>query len=428
MPKYLDLFAGAGGLSEGFTRAGYEPVAHVEMDIAACYTLRTRAAYHWLKKENKLDTYNQYLNGLMTRDKFYKEIPQNILDTVLNYEISSDTLPQIFADVDKLLNGEKLDLIIGGPPCQAYSLAGRSRSETKMVGDKRNYLYKYYAEFLKRYKPKYFVFENVLGLLSAKDEDGTLHFENMQRLFEEYGYSTEFQPLNASDYGVLQNRKRIILIGKLGKGEKNFYPEIEKTTSIYTVGELFRDLPPIQAGGGTVTPVPTKHYTGSYLYDSGIKEHNKAPVTFHQARPNTAQDLEIYKIVVKTWNKSQERIAYTDLPPRLQTHNNKTCFLDRFKVVAKNLTCAQTVVAHICRDGHYYIHPDIKQNRSLTPREAARIQTFPDNYYFESASGKPSRTLAYKQIGNAVPVLLAYKIAKALFASFPPENSDEQTE
>ena len=414
MPKYLDLFAGAGGLSEGFTRAGYEPVAHVEMDVAACYTLRTRAAYHWLKKENKLDIYNRYLNGLISRDEFYKEIPQLILDTVLNYEISSDTLPQIFEDVDKLLNGEKLDLIIGGPPCQAYSLAGRSRSETKMVGDKRNYLYKYYAEFLQKYQPKYFVFENVLGLLSAKDEDGTLHFDNMQTLFEEYGYSTEFQPLNASDYGVLQNRKRIILIGKLGRGEKNFYPEIVKATSVHKVGELFRDLPSIQAGGGTVTPVATNTYTGEYLTKAGIKEYDAEPVTFHQARPHTKQDLEIYRIVVDTWNKTRTRIAYTDLPAHLRTHNNTKCFLDRFKVVAGNLTCAQTVVAHICRDGHYYIHPDIKQNRSLTPREAARIQTFPDNYYFESASGKPSRTLAYKQIGNAVPVLLAYRIAEAL--------------
>ena len=414
MPKYLDLFAGAGGLSEGFTRAGYEPVAHVEMDVAACYTLRTRAAYHWLKRENKLDIYNRYLNGVITRDQFYKEIPQNVLDTVLNYEISSDTLPQIFEDVDKLLNGEKLDLIIGGPPCQAYSLAGRSRSETKMVGDKRNYLYKYYAEFLQKYQPKYFVFENVLGLLSAKDEDGTLHFDNMQKLFEEYGYSTEFQPLNASDYGVLQNRKRIILIGKLGRGEKNFYPEIVKATCAHKVGELFCDLPSIHAGEGSVTPVATNTYTGKYLTEAGIKEYDTEPVTFHQARPHTEQDLEIYRIVVDTWNKTKTRIAYTDLPAHLRTHNNTKCFLDRFKVVAGNLTCAQTVVAHICRDGHYYIHPDIKQNRSLTPREAARIQTFPDNYYFESASGKPSRTLAYKQIGNAVPVLLAYRIAEAL--------------
>ena len=425
MPKYLDLFAGAGGLSEGFTRAGYEPMAHVEMDVGACYTLRTRAAYHWLKKENKLDIYNRYLNGLMTRDEFYNEIPKSVLDTVLNYEISSDTLPQIFDDVDKILGGHKLDLIIGGPPCQAYSLAGRSRSETKMVGDKRNYLYKYYAECLRRYRPKYFVFENVLGLLSAKDEDGSLHFENMRRLFAEYGYSTEFRPLNASDYGVLQNRKRIILIGKLGTEEKDFYPEIPKSASDHKVGELFCDLPSIPAGGGTITPISTNPYTGKYLIEAGIKEYDSEPVTFHQARPNTKQDLEIYRIVVDTWNKTKTRIAYTDLPEHLRTHNNTKCFLDRFKVVAGNLTCAQTVVAHICRDGHYYIHPDIKQNRSLTPREAARIQTFPDNYYFESASGKPSRTLAYKQIGNAVPVLLAYKIAQAMQNCFLPENDSE---
>lgn len=413
MPKYLDLFAGAGGLSEGFTRAGYEPVAHVEMDVAACYTLKTRVAYHWLKKENKLDIYERYLNGQITRDEFYSEIPEQVLGTVLNYEISTDSLPDIFKDVDALLNGEKLDLIIGGPPCQAYSLAGRSRSETKMVGDKRNYLYKHYAEFLKKYEPEYFVFENVLGLLSAKDEDGSLHFENMQKLFKEYGYSTEFLPLNASDYGVLQNRKRIILIGKKGD-HKDFYPNIPKANSVHKVGELFCDLPSIRAGGGTITPVATKHYTGKYLFDSGIKEYDEEPVTFHQARPNTKQDLEIYRIVVETWNKAKTRVAYTDLPEELRTHNNTSCFLDRFKVVAGNLTCAQTVVAHICRDGHYYIHPDIKQNRSLTPREAARIQTFPDNYYFESASEKPSRTLAYKQIGNAVPVLLAYRIAEAL--------------
>ena len=422
MPKYLDLFAGAGGLSEGFTRAGYEPVAHVEMDKAACFTLRTRAAYHWLKKENKLEIYNRYLNGLMTRDEFYNEIPKSVLGTVLNYEISSDTLPQIFEDVDNLLNGENLDLIIGGPPCQAYSLAGRSRSETKMVGDKRNYLYKYYAEFLKKYTPKYFVFENVLGLMSAKDEDGSLHFENMQKLFEEYGYSTEFRPLNASDYGVLQNRKRIILIGKLGKGQKDFYPEIAKVTSAHKVGELFCDLPPIQAGSGTIKPVATNPYTGKYLVAAGIKEYDTEPVTFHQARPHTEQDLRIYKIVVETWNKQKTRVAYTDLPEALRTHNNTKCFLDRFKVVAGNLTCAQTVVAHICRDGHYYIHPDVRQNRSLTPREAARIQTFPDNYYFESVTGKPSRTLAYKQIGNAVPVRLAYHIACALLEKFAEEK------
>ena len=417
MPKYLDLFAGAGGLSEGFIRAGYEPVAHVEMDAAACYTLKTRAAYHWLKKQQNLVPYTRYLKGEISRTDFYDLIPEEILGTVLNYEISQETLPSIFKDIDALLGNEKLDLIVGGPPCQAYSIAGRARSENKMVGDKRNYLYKLYAESLKKYQPKYFVFENVLGLLSAKDEDGTLHFDNMRKLFKTCGYTTDFRPLNASDYGVLQNRKRIILIGY--RGEKtDFYPEIPVVKSKHKVGELFCDLPPIKAGEGVITPVETAHYTGKYLFSSKIKEYDKEPVTFHQARPNTAQDLEIYRIVVDTWNKSKTRIAYTDLPERLRTHNNTKSFLDRFKVVAGNLTCAQTVVAHISRDGHYFIHPDIRQNRSLTPREAARIQTFPDNYYFESVTGKPSRTLAYKQIGNAVPVCLAYSIADALLVRF----------
>lgn len=417
MPKYLDLFAGAGGLSEGFIRAGYEPAAHVEMDVAACYTLKTRAAYHWLKKQQNLVPYTRYLKGEISRTDFYSLIPEDILGSVLNYEISKETLPSIFKDIDVLLGNEKLDLIVGGPPCQAYSIAGRARSENKMVGDKRNYLYKLYAEFLKKYQPKYFVFENVLGLLSARDEDGTLHFDNMRTLFKKCGYTTDFRPLNASDYGVLQNRKRIILIGY--RGEKtDFYPEIPVVKSKHKVGELFCDLPPIKAGEGVITPVETAHYTGKYLFSSKIKEYDKEPVTFHQARPNTAQDLEIYRIVVDTWNKSKTRIAYTDLPEQLRTHNNTKSFLDRFKVVAGNLTCAQTVVAHISRDGHYFIHPDIRQNRSLTPREAARIQTFPDNYYFESVTGKPSRTLAYKQIGNAVPVCLAYSIADALLVRF----------
>ena len=103
MPKYLDLFAGAGGLSEGFVRAGYEPIAHVEMDVAACYSLKTRAAYHWLKKNNKLNIYTQYLNGEISRNEFYEKIPKSVLNSVLNYEISEETLPAIFAEIDAML-------------------------------------------------------------------------------------------------------------------------------------------------------------------------------------------------------------------------------------------------------------------------------------------------------------------------------------
>ena len=126
-------------------------------------------------------------------------------------------------------------------------------------------------------------------------------------------------------------------------------------------------------------------------------------------------------MAVKRWTQDHQRIRYTDLPENLKTQKNTESFLDRFKVVAADEKVSQTVVAHICKDGHYYIHPDIEQNRSLTPREAARLQTFPDDYFFECIRGGFSRTTAYKQIGNAVPVRLAYCIAQALLSEFEEE-------
>ena len=415
MPNYLDLFAGAGGLSEGFWRAGFEPIAHIEMDRAACFTLKTRVAYKWLQDHGQAAIYHQYLAQEIIRDEFYAYVPDDVLGTVLNCEISQDNLQAVFDDVDHCLNVEHLDLIVGGPPCQAYSIVGRARSATGMIGDGRNYLYTLYAEFLERYHPRYFVFENVLGLLSARDEDGRLYFDMMQERFAECGYSVEYRVLNAKDYGVLQNRKRIILIGKYGDYH-GFYPVIEEIHPGCSVSEVLSDLPPVAAGEGVPGLVDTLPYHGQYLYDAHLKTMDGEPVTLHWARPNTEQDLEIYRIAVDEWNKSRKRIRYTDLPARLQTHKNNKAFLDRFKVVSQELPYSQTVVAHISKDGHYYIHPSRKQNRSLTPREAARLQTFPDDYYFESVSGIPSRTTAYKQIGNAVPVRLAESVARAMNA------------
>jgi DNA (cytosine-5)-methyltransferase 1 len=341
--KFLDLFAGAGGLSEGFIRAGFSPVAHVEADQAACFTLRTRMAYHWLKARDRSEQYNDYLRGNISRSELYSLVPDRPVNSVINTEISKDSLSEIFRKTDELLDDARLDLIIGGPPCHAYSIIGSSSDKKRMKGDRRNYLYVYYTEFLKRYRPSWFVFENVSGLLSAKDEDGNLYFDNMRSLFHDAGYETEFMTLAAEEYGVLQSRKRIILLGKRGKSS-GFYPELAKWHPGVKVSEVFRDLPPLRAG----------------------------------------------------------------------THRHRDSFLDRFKVVAAELQYSHTVVAHIAKDGHYYIHPDIEQNRSLTPREAARLQTFPDDYFFESASGVPQRTPTFRQIGNAVPVLLARNIAEKL--------------
>ena len=176
---------------------------------------------------------------------------------------------------------------------------------------------------------------------------------------------------------------------------------------------FFSDLPSIEAGEGSAGPCSMELHYHQWLRDTGIRNET-LPVTLHQARTNNEQDREIYRRAVKLWNEKESRLQYNELPERLQTHKNRNSFLDRFKVVAGNSLYSHTIVAHIAKDGHHYIHPDIDQNRSLTPREAARLQTFPDDYYFESCSGKPSRTPAYRQIGNAVPVLLAQKVAEKL--------------
>jgi len=225
--NYIDLFAGAGGLSEGFVSSGFTPIAHLEMDSHACDTLKTRITYHYLKANKQLDIYNNYLQEKITKEELYSAIPQEELDTVICDKIGSSTIDAIFEKINDLKKNKKIDLIIGGPPCQAYSLVGRSRDSNRMKYDSRNYLFKYYADFLKKYKPEYFVFENVTGLLTAGN-----YFEQMKTLFEskEVGYSISWQVLDAMDYDVLQKRKRVIVIGKRGNNKFEF-PELEKTVN-----------------------------------------------------------------------------------------------------------------------------------------------------------------------------------------------------
>ena len=413
--NFLDLFAGAGGLSEGFIRAGFNPVAHIESNMAACFTLRTRAAYHWLKARNQEETYLDYLNRRMSRESFYNQVPTNIINSVIHAEIGKNQ-ESIFNTIDNLLQRKKVDLIIGGPPCQAYSIIGRSNAKNGMRDDARSYLYRDYAEFLKYYKPSYFVFENVTGLLSAKNKHNVSYLTKMQKLFKEYGYETEYKVLSAKNHGVLQNRKRIIIVGKLGN-KTGFYPDLKHWKSDVEVAEVFADLPTLNAGEGDSGPCQVKQYDGRWLYDAKIKDDD-FPVTWHQSRPNHERDLEIYKFATNLWDTEKARLSYNDLPSQLKTHKQTVAFLDRFKVVAGDLPYSHTIVAHIAKDGHYYIHPDIKQNRSITPREAARLQSFPDDYFFEGTAEKPSRTAAFTQIGNAVPVLMAHTLAEKIMETW----------
>ncbi len=410
--RFIDLFAGCGGLSEGFIQAGYTPVAHVEMDKAACYTLKTRSAFHWLLENKQANIYEKYLMGEMTRTDLYNQIPKEILKSVINEEIEDDSLLNIFNQIDLLSKGERIDLIVGGPPCQAYSLIGRAKDANGMKGDKRNYLFRYYAKFLEHYSPKLFVFENVLGLLSAKDESGMRYLDMMLNEFKTLGYKTVYKLLSANEYGVPQKRKRIILIGKREAEQKYNFPDITLMPYRFTVKEMITNLPYLTSGSESA-PFKTKGRNRQALKETRVAD-SMFPITQHAARPQTNRDLEIYRSAVQLWDNEQKRLSYNDLPKELRTHKNNSSFLDRFKVVAANLSCCHTIVAHIARDGHYYIHPDVTQNRSLSVREAARLQTFPDNYYFEGTKERQFRTAAFRQIGNAVPVLLAWRIAKAI--------------
>jgi len=287
---------------------------------------------------------------------------------------------------------------------QAYSIVGRARKD--MEKDPRNHLYKHYVKFLEKYNPNMFVFENVPGILSAKNGE---YLNKFFKAVKNAGYKVAIPPknhLNAKDFGVLQDRKRVIIIG--WKKELNLkYPEFETTEhSFQILKDLFSDLKPLKNGQGTLNAVAYAKPTTEYLKQTDIRNGLEF-VTQHIVRSNNDNDLEIYQIAIEKWNNGK-RLNYSELPKRLIKHSNTDSFVNRFQVV-NGKGVSHTVVAHIAMDGHYYIHPDKKQNRSISVREAARIQSFPDDYFFEG-----SRTAAFKQIGNAVPPLMAQKIAEKI--------------
>lgn len=413
---FIDLFAGAGGLSEGFIRAGFTPIAHIEMKKDACNTLKTRSAFHYLKENGKLSVYEKYLRTKKEGTDgsvLWSQVPSEVTDAAICATIGENTIGEIFSRVDRLKRDKSVDLIIGGPPCQAYSVAGRARMGKAVEDDPRNDLYKYYVQFLERYSPKMFVFENVLGIITAKRGEP---FADLKKMVNDLGYDMDSKVQIASQHGVLQNRQRVIIVGwKKSHSDKCGYPNIPIEDMPYQVmRDLFADLPERKAGEGSLCE--TISYTKPlsemvYLDKSNIRGVFDF-TTQHVARPTNDNDRQIYKIAVDMWRNGKRRLNYAELPSNLQKHKNKKTFLNRFSVVDPD-GCCHTVVAHIAMDGHYYIYPTLNPTldnvRSITVREAARLQSFPDDYYFEG-----SRTSALMQIGNAVPVLLAQKIAESI--------------
>lgn len=408
------MFAGAGGLSEGFFRNDFNFIAHIEKDAYASKTLETRALYYDLKNNDMLDLYYEYLKGDITRDQLFeetKEFSKDISSGVLNVEVSEKTEQSLIEGIQermKSLHIRKVDIMIGGPPCQAYSIMGRSRDPNGMEEDPRNYLYKHYMSFIKTFRPDFFIFENVPGIFSAKK--GTI-INDMIECINKMGYYTEHKILDAADFFVLQKRKRVVLMG--WHSDNGFkYPDFTRKQHSYNVSNLLEDLPPLQSGEGCDGVQDYIRPPNRYLKDSKIR-NQKDVLIQHNARKHNERDREIYRQAITAWKNDGRRLKYPQLIDELKTHKNQKSFDDRFKVVAEDLPFAHTVVAHISKDGHYYIHPDINQARSLTVREVARIQSFPDNYKFEGP-----RTSQYVQIGNAVPPLMAEAIAMEIRKMF----------
>ncbi len=389
--NFIDLFAGCGGLSEGFYKQGFNALAHVEIDPTACKTLRTRMKYYGYK---------------------------NADDAVLEIDITRD---DVIDCINKAVNEQTVDVIIGGPPCQAYSSLGRAKDDNAMQDDPRNYLFESYVKVLNYYMPKFFVFENVTGMLTAKINGEHIVNKIVASLGE--NYKVKFDPqmnvLNSANYGVPQIRKRVIIIGvrkDIDIEPEEMYASIIKThfdpemsqeerkglKKYVTVRDAIEELPSLRPGEGK-TSVPFKYsMNNEFLKKIGSKKLDY--LMDHVARNHNEMDIKRYTIMAKEhWTFQEMLEKREDL-----RHEKARVFGNSYTVQWWDLP-SKTIIAHLYKDGNQFIHPDYKQGRTFTVREAARIQSFPDDFVFEGA-----RTDQFKQIGNAVPPLFAEAIAKGM--------------
>jgi DNA (cytosine-5)-methyltransferase 1 len=386
---FIDLFAGCGGLSEGFYKQGFKALTHVEIDHFACETLKTRMKYYG-----------------------YSDLESSVLEM----DITRD---DIIKKIESAVNDENVDLIIGGPPCQSFSTLGRAKDENGMNNDPRNFLFESYVKVLNRFKPKIFVFENVTGLLTAKLNGKLIVSKILKELGRNYNLieNPNDMVLNSADYGVPQIRKRVIIIGvrkDVKISPESVYKSIIKTHTseeeckinglekYITVKDAIEELPKLKPGGGQKNIEFIPKIENDFL--KKIRPQSKIILSDHIARNHN--DLDVKRYVEMSKNKWDFTTLLTKKPEL--NHIKERVFNNSYTVQLWDKP-ARTIIAHLYKDGNQFIHPDYKQGRTITPREAARLQSFPDDFAFEG-----SKTQQYKQIGNAVPPLFAEAIAKAV--------------
>lgn len=397
--RSIDLFAGCGGLMDGFEESGaFDTIAAVEWEKVPCQNLENRLRKKWK----------------------YNDASERVLcfDIQRTEELFSGWAndPQYGSSVglDRLISSVGgIDVVIGGPPCQAYSIAGRVRDEFGMKNDYRNYLFESYIKVLDRYKPKAFIFENVPGILSAKPGDRPI-IDIIKESFNNVGYlllsNLAEAVIDFTDYGVPQNRKRIIIFGvrKDVFGDKSddviryFYTEAlpkHKVEKKQTVFEAIGDLPKL-------------YPMSNDMKVNGVRTRHSLPtddVPNHIARWQSDRDIKIFKLLTEDIESGRNQYTSIDALKQLYTEmTGKNSNVHKYHVIRWDEP-SNLIPAHLYKDGLRHIHPDSTQQRTITVREAARLQTFADDYVFEGSNME-----LYKMIGNAVPPLFAKCCAKAV--------------
>lgn len=495
----IDLFAGPGGLGEGFAslkdehgRAVFRIAMSIEKDAIAVRTLRLRAAFRFLRERKLEDIYYMRVRGEIDEEEFLSDRDVIAAFAHADREVRCAELGKhSAASIDKWITTSighsKNWILIGGPPCQAYSMAGRSRrtNDSDFEEDEKHFLYREYLRILRKFAPPVFVMENVKGMLSTthggfdlfpriladlQRPSRSLQYEI--RSFTEDAGSTldpSHYVIRSESHGVPQARHRVFLLGVRHDRKARRHILLQSDQKIVTVSKVIGSLPRVRSrlSSGTDTVKSWRNSTiatakklrgwkhksradierniaaavsaGRYISRTGapfipkkfkplkgnlppvldwIIDRKIGGVLQHEARSHMAADLRRYMFLASFAAATGQSPKLGGFPARLlPKHTNvsaaDTPFGDRFRVQRRNQP-GSTVVSHIAKDGHYYIHYDAGQCRSLTVREAARLQTFPDNYYFEG-----NRTEQYQQVGNAVPPYLACQIAESVASLLP---------
>ena len=394
--SFIDLFGVPGGMSLGFKMAGMKPVGALDI----------------------------FASGIETYRKNFHETPD---ENIVCADASKNNIIEKFRKQTSLRPGD-VDVIIGGPPCQGFSNVGRIKiaslvkngqrngrsSDSRFIDDKRNHLYKSFIKFVKEFKPKAIVMENVVGMASYKK--GRI-IEQIKEDFKNAGYpNVEYKVLNAIEYGVPQFRKRVFFIATKNNRRISWPEQTHFPKSNFDRKSLMRDIKDYVTVGDALGDLPTLRLPekGVKVKDSE-KRYRKLPdcefqkyardeqETLHNnvTRWHRDKDIEVFKNMNQggRWcdlsDKDRKKIGYSD-----------KSFNDKWRRLS-NDEPSWTVVSHLAKDGYMYIHPT--QNRTISVREAARLQSFPDWFVFYG-----SRSAQFKQIGNAVPPILATAIAKHL--------------